>query len=113
MAATADLTLAQVAAKCTNATVTTYINAMSALPTGIGLSEFLAIFLQSAAVAQVAANTANSESSTAGNALNAYSLPVTGTVQTDSVNNLQYYTSAYTLNVVSDVNLNNSVPAYV
>ncbi|WP_265274146.1 hypothetical protein [Nostoc sp. KVJ3] len=113
MAATADLTLAEVQAKCTTTAVATYIGAMATLPTGIGLSEFLAIFLQSAAVAQVAKNAANSGASTAGNALAAYPLPTTGTVQTDTANNLQYYTSTYQLNVLSDVSLGNTVAAYV
>ena len=113
MAPTPDLTLAQVQAKCTVPAVATYIGAMAALPTGVGLSEFLAIFLQSAAVAQVAANTDNSSATTAGNALNSYPLPTTGTVQTDVVNNIQYYTSSYGLNIVSDTTLNTSVPAYV
>ncbi|MHC5826273.1 MAG: hypothetical protein ACYT04_63055, partial [Nostoc sp.] len=102
MAATADLTIAQVQAKCTVAAVATYLGNMAALPNGVGLSEFLAIVLQSAAVAQIAANAANSDASTAGNALNSYPLPTTGTVQTDAVNNIQYYTSAYGLNIVSD-----------
>lgn len=113
MAATPDLTLSQVQAKCTVSAVATYIGNMAALPTGVGLSEFLAIFLQSAAVAQVAANAANSSASTAGNALNAYPLPTTGTVQTDTTNNIQYYTSSYGLNIVSDTTLNTSVPSYV
>lgn len=113
MAATPDLTLAQVQAKCGNTAVNTYIGTMPTLPTGIGLSEFLAIFLQSAAVAQFAANAANSDSVTAGNALNTYSLPTTGTVQTNTTLNIQYYTSSYAVNVLSDVNLNNTVPGYV
>ena len=113
MAATADLTLAEVQAKCTVSAVATYIGNMSALPNGVGLSEFLAIFLQSAAVAQVAKNAANSDATTAGNALNSYPLPTTGTVQTDVTNNIQFYTSSYGLNIVSDTTLNTSVPAYV
>ncbi|MEH1765798.1 MAG: hypothetical protein V7K76_26045 [Nostoc sp.] len=113
MAATADLTLSEVAAKTTVSSVATYISAMSALPTGVGLSEFLAVFLQACAVAQVAKNAANSDASTAGNALNAYPLPTTGTVQTDTTNNIQFYTSTYGLNIVSDTTLNTSVPSYV
>lgn len=113
MAATADLTLSEVAAKVTVSAVATYVSAMSALPTGVSLSEFLAIFLQAASVAQVAKNAANSAASTAGNALNAYPLPTTGTVQTDTTNNIQFYTSTYSVNVVSDTSPSTSVAAYV
>jgi hypothetical protein len=56
MAATVDLTLAEVQAKITDSALATYVGAMAALPTSVTTSEFIAKFLQAAAVAQVAKN---------------------------------------------------------
>lgn len=52
MAATADLTLAEVSAEILDTDVKDYVAAMDALPGTAGMSEFLAKFLQGAAIAQ-------------------------------------------------------------
>ncbi|MEH1799394.1 MAG: hypothetical protein V7K64_13570 [Nostoc sp.] len=111
MAATADLTLAEVAAKATDSAVATYITGMDALPTGVALAEFLAKFLQACAVAQVAKNAANT-TAVAGELLDSYPLPTTGTVQTDTTLNIQSFSSTYQLNVESIAGLDTSVPSY-
>ncbi|MEH1853453.1 MAG: hypothetical protein V7L11_17695 [Nostoc sp.] len=59
MALTPDITLSQVHDKCVNPEVKAYIASMQSLPIDISLCEFLAILLQAAAVAQVAANNEN------------------------------------------------------
>jgi hypothetical protein len=111
MAATADLTLAEVAAKMTDSTLATYVGAMDALPSGVGVSEFLAKFLQAAYVAQEAKNAANT-GAVAGELLSSYAPPNTSTVRTDLTNNVQLFDAAYTVNVVSAAGLDTSVPAY-
>ncbi|HYX16484.1 MAG TPA: hypothetical protein VE944_19375 [Nostoc sp.] len=111
MAVTADLTLAEVAAKCTDSSVATYVSGMDALPTGVALAEFLAKFLQACAVAQVTKNALNT-TATVGELLDSYPLPTTGTVQTDTTLNIQSFDSTYQLNVVSIAGLDTSVPSY-
>ncbi|MCW5316122.1 hypothetical protein GTQ43_20580 [Nostoc sp. KVJ3] len=114
MAATPDLTLVQVHDKCTNSEVKAYIASMPSLPIGIKLCEFLSIFMQACAVAQIEANKANGDSLKKGNALDSYSLPVTGTVQTDATNNIQFFTSVYKMSIVTAVNNGcRSVPTYI
>jgi hypothetical protein len=112
MTATADLTLAEIAAKITDEDVSDYVAAMSALPAGVGTSEFFAKLLQGAFVAQAAKNALNTTAE-AGELLDTYSAPVTGTVVTDLENNVQTFTAAYTINVVSSADNNVTVPAYI
>ncbi|MGJ5628727.1 hypothetical protein [Nostoc sp. CALU 1950] len=112
MTATPDLTLAQIHAKCTSTEVATYIASMAVLPINVTVCEFLAIFLQACAVAQITANNDNT-SAEKGERLNAYPLPVTGTVETDTTLNLQSFASTYKLNVVTAVNGNAIVPDYI
>jgi hypothetical protein len=111
MAAVPDLTINELVEKITDEAVADWWGAVDALPSGVSLSELLAKTLQAAAVAQIAKNAAAAPE--AGEALNSYPLPTTGTVQTDVENNLQFFESTYTLSVVSNATLDTSVPAYV
>ncbi|WP_138500961.1 hypothetical protein [Nostoc sp. PA-18-2419] len=111
MAATVDLTLAEIAAKIVDSDVADYVSGMDALPNTATMSEFLAKFLQGAALAQIAKNAANNTAAN-GELLNAYPLPTTGTVQTNTTSGLQSFASTYQLNVVSAAGLGTSVAAY-
>ncbi|MBW4678403.1 MAG: hypothetical protein KME52_31825 [Desmonostoc geniculatum HA4340-LM1] len=111
MAATADLTLTEISADILDAGVASYVSSMPSLPDGVSTSEFFAKVLQAAAIAQIKKNNAN-VTATPGERLNAYSLPTTGTVQTDITDNLQFFTSTYQLQIVSVVGLDTSSAAY-
>jgi hypothetical protein len=104
-----DLTLADIHAKCKTPRIAEYIASMAPLPPNTNVCEFLAVFLQAASVAQIAANV----DAKVGEKLNAYPLPVTGNVLTDSVNNIQHFKSTHTLNVVTVLDTKRIVPAYV
>ncbi|MEH2293132.1 hypothetical protein [Nostoc sp.] len=113
MGSTPDLTFAQIHAKCNNSKVAEYIASMSVLPIGISVTEFLAIFLQAACVAQISAND-NNLNVKADQKLNAYPLPTTSIIMTDTTNNLQYYTATYKLNFVVGIGeKTNIVAAYI
>ncbi|WP_445628420.1 hypothetical protein [Nostoc sp. DSM 114167] len=111
MAATADLTLAEIANEIIDTDVKTYVAAMDALPNTSGTAEFLAKVLQGAAIAQAKKNAANTTATT-GELLNSYPLPTTGTIQTDLSSGLQSFTSVYQLSVVSAAGISATVPAY-
>lgn len=111
MAAVEDLTKLELIAKITDEDVADFWTSAPALPAGVTLSELLAKTLQAAAVAQIAKNTAAEPA--VGEALNSYPLPTTGTVQTDTESNFQFFNSTYSLNIQSAVGLDTSTPSYV
>lgn len=112
MAAVPDLTFAEISVKITDSDLKTWWDGIDALPNGLDTAEMFAKLLQAAYVAQVAKNAA-AGNLVAGDALNAYPSPTTGTVQTDTGTGIQFYNATYGVNIVAAVDLNTTAPARV
>ncbi|MEH1802145.1 MAG: hypothetical protein V7L13_23885 [Nostoc sp.] len=113
MATVADLTFAEISAKITDSALKTWWDAIDPLPNGVATAEMFAKLLQSSYIAQTAKNAAANPAPVAGEALNAYPSPTTGTVQTDSASGVQFYNATYAVNIVAAVDLNTTTPARV
>jgi hypothetical protein len=113
MAVVADLSFPEISAKITDATLKTWWDSLPALPAGVETAEMFAKLLQASYAAQSVKNTAATPAPTAGEALNAYPAPTTGTVQTDPASGLQFYNASYGVNIVAAVDLNTTTPARV
>ncbi|MBW4425320.1 MAG: hypothetical protein KME50_12940 [Nostoc desertorum CM1-VF14] len=113
MAAVTDLTFAEISAKISDTALKTWWDGLDPLPAGIETAEMFAKLLQASYTAQVAKNTSATPALVAGEALNAYPAPTTGTVQTDAASGLQFYNASYGVNIVAAVDLNTTTPARV
>ncbi len=111
MAIVPDITKAELIAELTDSTVADWWTASDALPANTDMSELLAKTLLAAYVAQVKKNTAATPE--IGEALAAYSAPVTSTVAVDTEDGTQSFTSTYSLSIESAVGIDLSVPARI
>lgn len=111
MAVVSDLTFAEISAKITDSSLKAWWDAIPVLPVGIDTAEMFAKLLQASFVAQVAKNTAAVPALVAGEALNAYPSPTTGTVQTEPTTGIQFYNATYGVNIIAAVDLNTTTPA--
>lgn len=113
MAVVNDLTFTEISNKITDLDLKTWWFSLPTLPTGIDTAEMFAKLLQAAYLAQIEKNNTTTPLPTAGEALNAYPAPTTGTVQTDATSGIQFFNASYGVNIIAAVDLNTTTPARV
>lgn len=92
----ADLTIAQIAEKITDASLKTWVESWDELPEDIDTAEFLAKFHQAAYRAQLAFNSTDPAPQTA---INAYQQPVYGSVALAQSTGIPSFTGTFAVQV--------------
>lgn len=114
MAAVTDLTKAELSARITDTALKTWWDACPVLPGTVGMAELFAKLLNAAYVAQSIKNIAAGDPVplVAGEALDAYSAPTTGTVVTDASTGELSFAATYSVQTISAADLDTTAPVY-